>query len=191
MTFSTHFVSWDGVTFSAVHSYGTTSQMGGSGSKRDMAFNNGVYCSNRHYSGTNVQSYFLDAWVSYALDYASLLLTSLTGNFCSFYSSSVANTYVIKSPDGQAWTTTTPTLPAEIEGGAFGFPQKVGLRVYWVNYTFHGTAGSTYDYIIGTADGSTFSMVTGLDPETMNAVGSPSMTATEGNLGYALASKMG
>lgn len=178
-----HSVSFDGVAFNNTNN--TFSQVMND-TRNSMAYNNNIYCSNRVSSGSAV-SYFLNSWTVYNFSYGGLFLTSLTGNFCAFYNSTVQSSLVTKSSDGQTWTATQPVFPAGITSGSLNVPNKVGLRVYWVNYD----SGLVYNNIIATADGTTFSMVTGLDPETMYNVGSPTMTATEGNLGYALASKMG
>ena len=188
----THFVSWDGITFSAIQTYGSSSSAAGAGSKNELVYNNNVYCSNRSYQGFYAYTYVADNWVQYSLTHASYLLAVLSGNFCSFYSSALNSTYVTKSSDGQSWTVTQPTLPQELVAGALGFPVKVGLRVYWTNYIFQGAgAGSTYPYSIGSADGSNWTLLTGLTPSKVDAAYDSTADINAGKNGYAFASKMG
>lgn len=194
VTIISHWVSWDGVTFSKVHSYGqNVNTVRGSDA---LVFNNGVYCSARTNESYSVFSYVVDGWTKYAMPSQSVTLAALTGNFCSFHPGTVAgespSVAISMSPDGQHWTSTVPTFPETITEGSVYSGMKVGLRMYWV----HSVSG-TYTTVLGTTDGSTFSIVSGLDPTMVNSVAyglrSVNGTVSENsiNQGYALASKMG
>lgn len=173
-----HSVSWDGITFNQTYTYGQTASS--AGDKNSMVYNNGVYCSNRYSLGNTVFSYFLNAWVPYTLQTVNYGLTVLMGNFCWFHLGKINQMSVSKSADGQNWTSVQPTLPVEIVGGQLWEIARVGLRFYSSHQVIDsGGFPREYDYVVATADGTAFNLVTGIDSESLH------------NYEYAMASKMG